>query len=161
MTFKACADAYIKANAADGKTTSTRRNGARHSTRPNAALSSFPPRRPRSMTCPSRRSTPASCSKCLSRLVHDAGNRVARPGPNRAVLAWATVAGYRSGDNPARWTGHLKELLPAKTKVAAVEHHNALPYRELPAFMAKLRAKEAFRHGLSSLRSSAPPAPAR
>jgi integrase len=57
------------------------------------------------------------------------------------VLAWATVAGYRSGDNPARWTGHLKELLPSKTKVAAVVHHDAVPYRDLPAFMAALRAK--------------------
>jgi integrase len=62
------------------------------------------------------------------------------------VLAWATVAGYRSGDNPARWTGHLKELLPAKTKVAAVVHHNAVPYRDMPAFMGDLRAK----HGMSA-----------
>jgi integrase len=57
------------------------------------------------------------------------------------VLAWATVAGYRSGDNPARWTGHLKELLPSKTKVAAVVHHDAVPYRDLPTFMAALREK--------------------
>lgn len=35
-----------------------------------------------------------------------------------AVLSWATVAGYRSGDNPARWAGNLKELLPTPSKVA-------------------------------------------
>ena len=58
------------------------------------------------------------------------------------VLAWATVAGYRTGDNPARWTGHLRELLPPKAKVAAVVHHDAIPYRDMPAFMATLRAKK-------------------
>jgi integrase len=57
------------------------------------------------------------------------------------VLAWATVAGYRSGDNPARWTGHLKELFPAKTKVAPVVHHSGVPYADLPGFMTDLRAK--------------------
>ena len=57
------------------------------------------------------------------------------------VLAWATVAGHRSGDNPARWTGHLKELLPAKSKVAPVSHHAAVPYRDMPAFMDELREK--------------------
>ena len=48
------------------------------------------------------------------------------------VLDWATVRGYRTGDNPARWKGHLSEVLPAPSKVAAVEHYNALPYAELP-----------------------------
>ena len=53
-----------------------------------------------------------------------------------AVLAWATVRGYRHGDNPARWRGNLNEALPAPSKVAKVEHFNALPYVELPAFMS-------------------------
>jgi hypothetical protein len=52
------------------------------------------------------------------------------------VLAWATVSEYRSGDNPARWRGHLKEMLPAKSKIRKVKHHKAMPYAELPAFMA-------------------------
>jgi integrase len=55
-----------------------------------------------------------------------------------AVLDWATVRGYRQGDNPARWKGHLSEVLPAPGKVAKAEHHNAMPYAELPEFMAKL-----------------------
>ena len=54
------------------------------------------------------------------------------------VLAWATTAGYRTGENPARWKGHLQNLLAMPTKIAAVEHHTALPYRELGAFMADL-----------------------
>ena len=56
-----------------------------------------------------------------------------------SVLAWATVRGYRTGDNPARWKNHLDHLLPSKGKVREVQHHAALPYTELPAFMAKLR----------------------
>ncbi|TPN28364.1 DUF4102 domain-containing protein [Mesorhizobium sp. B2-3-3] len=55
------------------------------------------------------------------------------------VLDWATARHYRSGDNPARWRGHLDKLLPARSKVAKVEHHAAMPYVELPAFMARLR----------------------
>jgi integrase len=60
------------------------------------------------------------------------------------VLGWATVGGFRSGDNPARWEGHLRELLPAKTKLAKVEHHPALPYADIPAFMGQLRTKQGF-----------------
>jgi integrase len=57
------------------------------------------------------------------------------------VLAWATVSEFRRGENPARWRGHLAEMLPAKSKIHKVKHHTALPYAELPAFMAKLRDK--------------------
>jgi integrase len=59
-----------------------------------------------------------------------------------AVLDWATVRCYRQGDNPARWRGHLDQLLPARGKVRKVKHHSALPYAELPAFLVKLREQE-------------------
>ncbi|HEY6994391.1 MAG TPA: integrase arm-type DNA-binding domain-containing protein, partial [Xanthobacteraceae bacterium] len=55
-----------------------------------------------------------------------------------AVLDWASARGHRSGDNPARWRGHLQHVL---TDTAKVEHHAALPYAELPGFMAALRAR--------------------
>jgi integrase len=59
------------------------------------------------------------------------------------VLAWAQVRGFRNGgDNPARWRGHLAELFPARSKVSAGKHHAALPYAELPDFMAKLRRRD-------------------
>jgi integrase len=58
-----------------------------------------------------------------------------------AVLDWATVMGYRAGDNPARWGGHLAHLLPARSEIS-IKHHAALPYAELPAFMTKLRQRE-------------------
>ena len=58
------------------------------------------------------------------------------------VLDWATVRGYRQGDNPARWRGHLEQLLPARAKVRKVWHHSALPYAELPPFLVALREQD-------------------
>ncbi|HEX2448005.1 MAG TPA: integrase arm-type DNA-binding domain-containing protein [Methyloceanibacter sp.] len=58
------------------------------------------------------------------------------------ILDWATVRGYRSGENPARWRGHLDQVLPARSQIAKPNHHAALPFAELPAFMAALRARE-------------------
>jgi integrase len=55
------------------------------------------------------------------------------------ILNWARVRGYREGENPARWKGHLDHLLPAKSKVRRVQHHAAMPYAELPGFMSALR----------------------
>jgi integrase len=59
------------------------------------------------------------------------------------ILAWAKVRGYREGDNPAQWRGHLDHLLPARDKVRRVKHHAALPYAELPAFLAQLKIRDA------------------
>jgi integrase len=57
------------------------------------------------------------------------------------VLDYATNAGFRHGDNPARLEG-LKGLLPSKSKVVAKEHHAALDYREVGAFMTELRQRQ-------------------
>jgi integrase len=59
-----------------------------------------------------------------------------------SILDWAAARKLRSGENPARWKGHLDKLLPARSKVAKVVHHPALPYREIGDFMAKLRAMD-------------------
>jgi integrase len=56
-----------------------------------------------------------------------------------SVLDWATVRKYRTGENPARWKGHLEALLPARTKVKKTEHHAALPWSEIAAFITDLR----------------------
>lgn len=60
------------------------------------------------------------------------------------ILSWAKVRGYREGENPAQWRGHLDHLLPAKGKVRKVVHHAALPYPEVPAFMKALREQAGF-----------------
>ena len=59
-----------------------------------------------------------------------------------AVIDWATTRGYRTGDNPARWRGHLENLLPHRSKVQKVVHHAALPYAEVADFVRELRAQE-------------------
>ncbi len=56
-----------------------------------------------------------------------------------AVLDWATAREFRRGDNPARWRGHLQNLLPKPTKLKHVTPRAALPYAELGTFMAALR----------------------
>ena len=58
------------------------------------------------------------------------------------VLDWARVRGYREGENPARWRGHLDKLLPAPKKIARVTHHRALPIDAMPAFMADLHTRK-------------------
>ena len=54
------------------------------------------------------------------------------------VLGWASVHGYRSGENPARWAGYLSEVFPKRAAVRKIRHHPALPYAELPEFMCLL-----------------------
>jgi integrase len=54
------------------------------------------------------------------------------------VLDWATARGARSGDNPARWNGHLEHLLKDSYKL---KHHKAMPYNAVPGFMGELRAR--------------------
>jgi integrase len=58
------------------------------------------------------------------------------------ILDWAKTSGYRTGDNPARWKGHLENLLPRPSKVAPIEHHAALAYGDVGAFVARLRKEE-------------------
>ncbi|MET4161955.1 integrase [Marinobacterium sp. MBR-111] len=58
------------------------------------------------------------------------------------VLSWATVAGHRKGDNPARWPDNLDQLLPTPSKIRKVKHHKALPWQDVPGFMVDLRQRE-------------------
>lgn len=59
-----------------------------------------------------------------------------------AVLDWASARGFRSGENPARWRGHLDKLLPARARVQKVEHHAAMPYADAPQFLAMLGERD-------------------
>ncbi len=57
-----------------------------------------------------------------------------------AILDYARARGFRHGENPARWRGHLSLQLAKPSKVAPVEHHPAMPWKDVPAFMARLAA---------------------
>ena len=59
-----------------------------------------------------------------------------------AVLDAAKVRGWRTGENPARWKGNLAGLLPARGRVARVEHQPSLPWQQVRAFLAELRTME-------------------
>lgn len=54
------------------------------------------------------------------------------------ILDWAKVKGFRTGENPARWRGHLDKVFPTKAKVRKVKHHAAVPIDDLPAVYARL-----------------------
>lgn len=58
------------------------------------------------------------------------------------ILDWAKVRGLRTADNPAAWKGNLSRLLPPRSRVQKVKHHEAMPYPELPAFMAALLKRD-------------------
>ena len=70
-----------------------------------------------------------------------------------AVLGWATTMKLRSGDNPAQWGNHLRKLTAGTQQGHPVKHHAAMPYTDLPAFMAELRSTKAFPLGRSNSRS--------
>jgi integrase len=58
-----------------------------------------------------------------------------------SVIDWATTREYRQGENPARWKGHLENLLPKRSRLAPTVHLAALPYPEIPQLMAELRQR--------------------
>jgi integrase len=60
-----------------------------------------------------------------------------------SILDWAKAIGHREGENPARWRGHLENLLPRRDKVRKVKHHPAMPFDDLPTFMIELASRPA------------------
>ena len=79
-----------------------------------------------------------SCSRSGNRLPESAKRLRGRI---EKVLDAAAVRGLRTGENPARWRGHLQSLL-SKPKVLTRGHHAALPYEKLPDFVAQLRVRQ-------------------
>jgi integrase len=59
-----------------------------------------------------------------------------------AVLDWCKFSGFRTGENPARWAGHLEHSLSSKSKTRTAVHHKAMPYIELGGFIRELRAMQ-------------------
>lgn len=57
------------------------------------------------------------------------------------ILDWARIEGYRTGENPARWRGHLKIIFPTPSKIKRVKHHPYLPYKHIGSFMKAIRQR--------------------
>jgi integrase len=58
------------------------------------------------------------------------------------VLDYAKARSWRTGENPARWRGHIANMLPKRSKVARVEHHAALDWKAIGGFLVSLRTQD-------------------
>jgi len=134
MTFKQCSEKYIEAHRAGWK-------NAKHADQWTNTLTTY--------------ADPVFGSKAVSAIDTTLVMKVLQPiwttktetasrlrGRIESVLDWATVRGYRSGENPARLKGHLDTLLPKRSRVQKVKHHPALLYADLPKFMKTLQSQE-------------------
>ncbi len=131
MTFRQCAEAYIAAH-------STGWRNAAHRAQWPATLDTYVYPSLGNLAVASVDT--ALVLKCLQPIWNAKTETAKRTrGRIEAVLDWARVRGYRDGENPARWRGHLDNLLPRPSKVAPVEHHPALPHADTGEFMAALR----------------------
>jgi integrase len=134
MTFDACAAAYLDAHN-DGW------RNAKHREQWRNTLSSYAG--PIFGSLPVQAVDLALVMKALEPIWKAKPETASRlRGRIEAVLDWATVRGYRKGENPARWRGHLDKLLPARAKIQKVVNHPALPYSEIADFMVSLRSQE-------------------
>ena len=134
MTFKQCAELYIRANSAGW-------GNAKHAAQWSATLATYA--YPILGDLAVQAIDTGLVMRVIEPLWADKTETASRlRGRIEAVLAWATTRGYRQGENPARWKGHLENLLPKKSKVRRVKHHPALPYVDMDAFMAELRQQE-------------------
>jgi integrase len=134
VSFKQCAESYIRSHRAGW------RNG-KHAGQWGATLSTYA--YPHIGALPVQAVDTALVLKVLEPIWTAKPETAGRVrGRLESILDFAKVRGERDGENPARWRGHLDKLLPAHSKVRQVEHHAALPYAELPAFLASLREQE-------------------
>lgn len=134
LTFKEAAAAFIKANKAEWK-------NEKHASQWTATLETYAfPKIGKLGVGAVDTGAVLSVLEPIWTTVPETASRVR--GRIEAVLTWATVRGYRAGENPARWRGHLSEVLPERSKVRRVKHHAALPPAELPAFMSDLRKQD-------------------
>jgi len=135
ITFKQCAESYIASHKAGWR-------NEKHKYQWTATLTTFA--YPVIGALPVQEVDTALVLKVLEPIwtaKSETASRVRQRMEN--ILDFAKVRGYREGENPARWRGHLDKLLPARSKVRDVEHLAALPYAELPDFLGSLRTREA------------------
>ena len=79
----------------------------------------------------------------LNEIWHDKTETASRVrGRIERILDWARARGLRTGENPARWKGHLEMMLAAPEKIQKKTHFRALPYADMQTFMPKLRQQK-------------------
>jgi integrase len=134
MSFKACAETYIAAHRSGWK-------NPKHAAQWPATMQSYVyPIIGQLSVADIDTALVLKCIEPIWTEIPDTARRVR--GRIEKVLDWAKVKGARIGDNPARFNGHLKLMLPKQLrKPERVRHHPALPYADLPEFAAELRAK--------------------
>jgi integrase len=131
MTFRQCAEAYVAAHQAGWR-------NRKHAAQWPSTLSAYV--YPHFGPLPVHAIDTGLVTKTLEPIWLKKPETAGRVrGRIESILDWATARGYRQGENPARWRGHLENLLPGKSKVRRVEHHAALPYAEIWSFMSELR----------------------
>ena len=134
VTFKECADSYIKAHRAGWR-------NAVHTNQWETTLATYA--HPIIGALPVQAINIGLVVRILEPIWNLKPETASRlRGRIEAILDWAKVSGYRDGENPARWRGHLDKLLPRKSRVRKVKHHAALPYAEMPTFMEALRKQQ-------------------
>ena len=134
VTFRYCAESYITAQKPSWK-------NAKHADQWAATLETYA--MPLMADLPVQSIDIGMVHKVLEPIWSSKTETASRVrGRIESILDWATVREFRTGDNPARWKGHLESLFPARSKVQKVKHHPALPYTQMGAFMASLKAQE-------------------
>lgn len=134
ITFKAVAEAYISANEASW------RNG-KHRQQWRNTLASYV--YPVMGELPVAEIGTAHVLRVLEPIWQGKPETAARiRGRIETILDAAKARGYREGENPARWRGHIAQILPARSRLTR-GHHKAMPYEAIPAFTAQLRDREA------------------
>lgn len=134
MSFDQCAEAYIAAHRAGWK-------NAKHVDQWTTTLSTYAS--PIFGQLPVAAIDTGLVVKCLASIWESKTETASRlRGRIESVLGWATTSGYRTGENPARWKGHLDNLLATISKSSRTKHHPSLPWQRIGEFMTALHARE-------------------
>lgn len=134
LTFDQCAEKYIEAHRAEWR-------NAKHGDQWTNTIATYAS--PFIGKLPIAQVDTPLVLKCLEPIWTEKNETAMRlRGRLEKILGWATTAGYRSGDNPARWEGHLQNLLANISRKARIQNRPALYYKEAGAFMAELRQRE-------------------
>ena len=135
MTFEQCAEAYIEAHSPGWK-------NAKHAAQWPSTLQAYA--YPVFGGLPVQAVDTPLVVKALRPIWYTKPETATRVrGRIEKILDWARVSCFRTGENPARWRGHIDQVLPPRAKVAKQKHHAAIPYAEVGGFMRELRGQGA------------------